>query len=179
MSTLKQCSTTLDEIQKDLRWILKGPTSSENVENFNAELIPSKPLESIFGKGDKIIYDELRSFRRGVNHNHSELIQILNSMEKNLVRIQDELLQQISTKIHELLQISVHLQKVQIPKLADLTMRETTGLKHLLASFVPGLSIQLHFSCEHKGGCHVIDNQQRYQVSFGRNDTKKYMSPLI
>ncbi|KAG0575577.1 hypothetical protein KC19_5G014000 [Ceratodon purpureus] len=98
-------------------------------------------------------------------------------MEEDILEMQYNLLHEVSTRLEDLMELSIKMQQSQVPKLAYLF---EIGKKKLLTSFVPGLmEFQLHLMCESKDGVHEVVNQLGCRIRFGTDMTRTFVTILV
>ncbi|KAG0575596.1 hypothetical protein KC19_5G015200 [Ceratodon purpureus] len=97
--------------------------------------------------------------------------------QEDILERQSNLLHEVSTRIEDLLELSVKMQQSQVPKLPYLSK---VGKKKLLTRFVPGLEeFELHLMCESRDGVHEVVDQRGCKVHFGSNMTRTVVTMLV
>jgi hypothetical protein len=98
-------------------------------------------------------------------------------MQEEILKMQHTLLYEVSSRIDDLMELSIKMQEPQVPKLMYLS---EIGKKKLLTCFIPGLQeFQLHLMCESRNGIHEVVNQQGCKVNFGTNETRTFVTILV
>jgi hypothetical protein len=78
-------------------------------------------------------------------------------MQDDILMMQHTLVHEVSSRIDNLMELSIKMQESQVSKLVYLS---EIGRKKLLTCFIPGLQeFQLHLLCESRNGIHEVINQ--------------------
>jgi hypothetical protein len=98
-------------------------------------------------------------------------------MQDDILMMQHTLVHEVSSRIDNLMELSIKMQESQVPKLVYLS---EIGKKKLLTSFAPGLQeFQLHLLCESRNGIHEVINQKGCKVNFGTDKTRTFVTIMV
>jgi hypothetical protein len=98
-------------------------------------------------------------------------------IQDDILMMQQTLVHEVSSRIDNLMELSIKMQESQVPKLVYLS---EIGKKKLLTSFAPGLQeFQLHLLCESRNGIHEVINQKGCKVNFGTDKTRTFVTIMV